>query len=70
MNGNWRPIALLNIVYKIIVKAIAKRIKPITQDIVRSKQNGFLGGRFILVNLVLAWEATKSAQQQLKMLWF
>jgi hypothetical protein len=52
------------------VKAIAKRIKPITQDIVRSKQNGFLGGRFILVNLVLAWEATKSAQQQLKMLWF
>lgn len=62
ING-WRPITLLNTSYKIIAKALSKRIKPITQEIVRSEQTSFLGGKFILDNLILAWESVEWAQQ-------
>ena len=60
--SGWRPITLLNTSYKIIAKALATRIKPVTQMIVRSEQTGFLGGRFILDNLMLAWEACEWAR--------
>lgn len=52
--SGWRPITLLNTSYKIIAKAIATRIKPIVKEIVRLEQTRFLGGRFILDNLILA----------------
>jgi hypothetical protein len=40
----YRPISLCNVAYKIITKNIAKRLKPILQEIVSPKQGGFLRG--------------------------
>ena len=60
--AGWRPITLLNTSYKIIAKALAMRIKPVVQSIVRPEQTGFIKGRFILDNLMLAWETIEWAQ--------
>ena len=44
---NWRPISLVNVVAKIISKAIANRIKQVLPNIVHHNQTGYLKDRFI-----------------------
>ena len=51
--GNWRPICLLNIDFKIATKAIANRIKPILPKIIDASQTGFIKGRYIGENIRL-----------------
>jgi hypothetical protein len=40
--GDFKPIALCNLIYKIISKLIASRIKPILLDFFQGEQMGFL----------------------------
>ena len=42
---NYRPISLLNTVYKIASGAKANRIKPTLQKLIHTGQTGFLSGR-------------------------
>ena len=44
---NWRPITLLNVDYKIALKAIAKRMEPVLPILIHSDQTGFIKGRYI-----------------------
>jgi exonuclease III len=44
---NWRPVSLLNTIYKIAATAIANRIKPFLGFIIAPTQTGFIKGRFI-----------------------
>ena len=44
---NWRPISLLNIVYKIMTKVLAKRMEKVIKDLIHPNQSGFIKGRFI-----------------------
>jgi hypothetical protein len=46
--GDFRPIALCNLCYKLIAKIIANRIKPILSRTLSGEQLGFLKGRQIL----------------------
>jgi hypothetical protein len=46
--GDYRPITLCNLCYKLISKSIATRIKPILSPILSKEQLGFLKGRQIL----------------------
>jgi hypothetical protein len=46
--GDYRPIALCNLCYKLISKIIANRIKPILSRSLSEEQLGFLKGRQIL----------------------
>jgi hypothetical protein len=41
----FRPISLCNVIYKIITKILANRLKPILQEIIYPKQGGFVEGR-------------------------
>ena len=50
--SNWRPITLLNVDYKILARAFAKRIQKMPKLII-SDQAGFVKGRYIGQNVRL-----------------
>ena len=45
--SNWRPICLLNSLYKIISGVISERIKPSLDYLIHGDQKGFVAGRYI-----------------------
>ena len=44
---NWRPLTLLNSLYKLVSGCIADRIKPHLDTIINGDQKGFVSGRYI-----------------------
>ena len=50
---NWRPSTLLNVDYKILARAFAKRIELKLRKLIHSEQTGFVEGRFIGQNVRL-----------------
>ena len=44
---NWRPLTLLNTIYKLVSGCIAERIKPHLDTIIHGNQKGFVSGRYI-----------------------
>ena len=44
---NWRPLTLLNSLYKILSGCIANRIKPCLETIIHGDQKGFVSNRYI-----------------------
>ena len=57
LTNNWRPITLLNVVYKILAKVLAIKIEKILPNVINSTQTGFVKGRYILENFITCWEA-------------
>ncbi|GBG74199.1 hypothetical protein CBR_g17911 [Chara braunii] len=51
---NWRPISLLNVAYKILAKALSRRIGQYLTELVKSDQGAFVKGRSIAENLMVA----------------
>lgn len=63
---NYRPISLLNTLYKIEAKVYANRMKPLLHNWILPSQTGFVPNRCILDNIFLAFEAiawTKESKQ-------
>eukprot|EP00253_Pinus_taeda_P008746 PITA_08746 len=58
-NG-FRPIALCNVIYKMITSLIAKRLKPLLDNLISAEQIGFVEGRQILDGLVVTQEVIHS----------
>eukprot|EP00253_Pinus_taeda_P008568 PITA_08568 len=56
----FRPIALCNVIYKIISKVIANRLKIILLGIISQEQSSYVEGRQILDNILLAQEMIHS----------
>lgn len=56
----FRPIALCNVVYKIISKVIANRLKPLLSALISEEQTGYVEGRQILDNIIQAHEVVHS----------
>ena len=44
---NWRPLTLLNTLYKLVSGCIAERIKPALDSIIHPDQKSFVSGRYI-----------------------
>ena len=53
---NWRPISLLNVVYKIGSSSIANRIKKVLPKLINEDQSGFVQGRYIGDNIRLLYD--------------
>ncbi len=48
---NWRPVSLLNVVYKIGSTCIANRLKLVLPSLINEDQTGFMTNRFIGDNI-------------------
>jgi hypothetical protein len=56
----FRPIALCNVIYKIITKVVANRLKPILTHVISKEQARYVEGRQIMDNVILAHEVIHS----------
>jgi len=62
----YRPIALCNVVYKVISKVVANRLKPLLPTIILGEQSGYMEGREILDNIIQAHEVVHSLTSKRK----
>ena len=53
---NWRPISLLNVVYKLPSSVISNRLKTVLDKLINQDQKGFIAGRFIGENVRLIYD--------------
>ncbi|XP_019167308.1 PREDICTED: uncharacterized protein LOC109163041 [Ipomoea nil] len=51
-----RPIALSNVIYRIMAKMITRRMKPLMDSIISESQSAFIPGRLITDNILIASE--------------
>ncbi|XP_056685650.1 uncharacterized protein [Spinacia oleracea] len=56
---DFRPIACCSIVYKLISKILTSRMQVVIGDVIRNAQSGFIPGRNISGNILLASELVK-----------
>ena len=58
---NWRPITLLNVVYKLGSSCIAERLKKVLDILISQDQTGFIKGRFIGENTRLVYDVMQQS---------
>ena len=61
---NWRPISLLNVVYKLASTVLANRLKTVLDNVISEEQKGFISGRFIGENIRLIYDILYETKNQ------
>ena len=61
---NWRPISLLNVIYKLMSSVIANRLKAVLNKLINNDQKGFISGRYIGENIRTVYDILFETKQQ------
>ncbi|KAA3475693.1 Retrovirus-related Pol polyprotein LINE-1 [Gossypium australe] len=61
---HFRPISLCSVLYKIVMKVIANRFKVVFPDYISAEQAGFIAGRNISDNIIIAQEVIHSMRSK------
>lgn len=64
--SDFMHICLCNVIYKLMLKVIANRLKKILSDIIPSNESAFIPRRMIIDNVIVAYKSLHSMKTRQK----